>query len=695
MTPASFAFGDIDRKCINTIRVLAADMVQRANSGHPGAPMGLAPLAHVLFTRFLRANPNNPQWMGRDRFILSNGHACALQYIMLHLLGYDVSLEDLKQFRQLDSKLPGHPESHLTPGIEVSTGPLGQGVANGVGLAIAEAHLAATFNQPKNTTQNQLDLIDNYTYVVLGDGCQMEGIASEACSLAGHLKLGKLIMIYDDNHISIDGDTDLAFTEDVTRRFEAYGFHCQVVEDGDQNLEAMAQAIIEAQRVIDRPSLIRLRTTIGFGSKNQGTEKVHGSPLGAEDVKAVKRTLGFNPDEEFIIPSEIYNFYKQVGGNGMKLAREWEDRFVAYRKQYPQLAEEFIRRLAKRLPDNLEHILPRYEPGSSEVATRKLSENILNVIAPHLPELIGGSADLTQSNLTKWKDSVDFQPPGTKVGNYSGRYLRYGVREHAMFGISNGIAAYGGLIPFASTFLNFITYGWGSVRLSALSHHRVIYIMTHDSIGLGEDGPTHQPIETLAGLRALPNVVIIRPADGNEVSGAYLMALRAIDHPTVLCLSRQNLPQLKGTSIEGVSRGAYVLNEHSNDNDDGFQVILVGTGSEMALAVAAANILRQDGIKVRLISMPSWELFDRQPVEYQQQVFKKGHPVISVEALSTLGWSKYAHTSIGMTDFGSSGPYKQVYRKFGFTPENIANHAKKTIEYYRKHPIPDLLARPM
>lgn len=683
-------FSEVDWRCINTIRVLAAEMVQKANSGHPGAPMGLAPLAHVLFSRFMHFDPSNPQWMGRDRFVLSNGHACALQYVMLHLLGYELTMDDLKAFRALDSKTPGHPESHITQGIEVTTGPLGQGVANGVGLAIAEAHMSATFNQP------DYPIIDNYTYVFTGDGCLMEGVASEACSMAGHLKLGKLIILYDDNQISIDGGTDLAFTEDVTKRFEAYGFHCQYVADGDRDLEGMAKAIKEAQAVKDRPSLIRVKTTIGFASKMQGTEKVHGAPLGAEDLAAVKKALGFDPTESFVIPEEVKAFYAKVADKGRDVSARWNGLLAEYTTAHPDKAHEFYRRCAKHLPDGLKEKLPSYEAGSAEVATRKLSETVLNMIAPALPELMGGSADLTHSNLTKWKGSIDFQPESTGLGNYAGRYLRFGVREHGMFGICNGMAAYGGLIPFASTFLNFISYGLGSVRLSALSHLQVIYIMTHDSIGLGEDGPTHQPVETLASLRAMPNLLNLRPADGKEVSGAYWAALTNTRRPSVLCLSRQNLPQLEGSSLEGVLHGAYILQKHGNPQVNNPDLILVGTGSEVAICVAAAKDLAStNGKNVWVVSMPSWELFAEQSPEYRLSVFPAGVPVISVEALSTFGWERYAHLSIGMTSFGSSGPYMEVYRRFGITTENVVEKALHLCEFYQDKPVPDLMNRPV
>ena len=504
------------------------------------------------------------------------------------------------------------------------------------------------------------------------------------------MRLGKLICFYDDNSISIDGGTDLAFTEDVTGRFTAYGFHCLSVADGDNDLDAIARAIREAQQVTDRPSLIRVKTTIGFASKLQGTEKVHGAPLGADEVQAVKRALGLESYGPFQVDPDVYAHYRQVRERQAKGVAEWNAAFMKYSETYPADGEEFLRRLAKKYPDNLLSLLPRYEPGTAELATRKLSETVLNAIAPVLPELIGGSADLTHSNLTKWKGSVDFQAGGGQLGSYAGRYLRFGVREHGMFGICNGIAAYGGLVPFASTFLNFISYGLGSVRLAALAHHHVIYIMTHDSIGLGEDGPTHQPIETLAGLRALPNILVLRPADGNEVSGAYWQALQHRDRPTVLCLSRQNLPQLRGSLAEAVARGAYTLSEHGDAAS--LKIVLVATGSEVPICVAAAETLANSGLATRVVSMPSWELFDCQPLAYRQSVLPGGVPIISVEALSPLGWSRYAHVQIGMASFGASGPYKQVYAKFGFTPEAIAAKARQTVAFYQDHPVPNLLA---
>ncbi|CAG8469165.1 13581_t:CDS:10 [Acaulospora colombiana] len=653
-------FDQLDELSINTIRTLAADVVRKASSGHPGAPMGCAPMAHILFQKYILANPANPKWPNRDRFVLSNGHACALHYILLHLLGYNMTMGDLKAFRQTDSKTPGHPESHLTEGIEVTTGPLGQGFGNAVGLAMAQVHLAATFNKPG------YELFSNYTYVICGDGCLQEGVASEAASLGGHLQLGNLIVLYDDNHVSIDGDTAVSFTEDVLKRFESYGWHTQVVEDGDNDLLGIYTAIENARKIKNKPSLIKIRTTIGIGSKDQGTEKVHGSPLKHEDIVEVKKKFGFDPEQHFFVPNSVYEYYAQFREKGARAEVRWNKLLEDYGSEYPQLAAEIKRRFANKLPENWESSLPRYSPSDSPIATRKSSENVLNKIADVLPELFGGSADLTGSNLTRWKTAVDFQPDSTGLGKYSGRYVRYGVREHGMAAAMNGISAYGGLIPFGGTFLNFIGYALGAVRLSALSSFRVLYIMTHDSIGLGEDGPTHQPIETLAGIRALPNMLVLRPADGNE-----------------------NLPNLEGSSIEKTLRGAYVLQEV-----EGAHITLTGSGSEVSIAVDAAKLLAAEGIKARIVSFPSFELFEEQDLEYQLSVFPDGIPVLSVEALSSFGWSRYAHAIIGMTTFGSSGPYKDIYKKYGFTPDNIADKAKLTIDFFKTNPIYSVIRRP-
>ncbi|KAJ3351523.1 Transketolase [Allomyces javanicus] len=682
-TMSATTFDATDALAINTIRCLAADMVQKANSGHPGAPMGCAPMAHTLFSRFIRCNPRNPKWINRDRFVLSNGHGCALQYVMLHLLGYDLSMDDLKAFRQLGSKTPGHPEAGHTPGIELTTGPLGQGISSAVGLAIAEAHMAATFNRPG------FELFDNYTYVILGDGCLQEGVASEAMSLAGHLQLGKLIALYDDNHIQIDGDTELGFTEDVCKRMESYGWHTLVVSDGDStNPIAIAQAVEAAKKVTDKPTLIKVRTTIGFGSAKAGQEKVHGSPLGAADLAHAKKTLGLNPDETFQVPQSVRDLFAKITARGVAAEEAWNALFKQYQQAHPELAAELARRQKGELPSGLKERLPKYTPADAPVATRKLSENLLNAVAEHLPELMGGSADLTGSNLTRWKTATDFQPPATKLGDYSGRYLRFGVREHGMAAICNGLSAYGGFIPFCATFLVFAQYAAGATRLSSLSHHQVLYVMTHDSIGLGEDGPTHQPIETLAVLRATPNTLVFRPADGNEVSGAYWAALTASHTPSVFALSRQNVPHLEGSSADGVTRGGYVLSEAKDA-----QITLVGTGTELSLAVDAAKKLREQGIVARVVSLPCWQLFDAQPRAYQDEVFPAGIPVVSVEALGVFGWERYAHASVGLHGFGASGPAPQVYKQFGITVEGLVEKAQATLKYFAGKPVPNKLDR--
>ncbi|KAJ1962374.1 Transketolase [Dipsacomyces acuminosporus] len=674
---------NIDQLSIDTIRVVAADMVQAANSGHPGAPMGCAPMAHVLFTRFINANPKHSKWINRDRFVLSNGHGCALHYVLLHLMGYKLSLDDLKNFRQLGSKTPGHPENTYTDGIEVTTGPLGQGISNAVGLAVAERHLAATFNKPG------FPIIDNTVYAIAGDGCLQEGVASEACSLAGHLELGNLVVLYDSNGIQIDGSTNLGFTEDVLKRYEAYGWHTLEVADGDNDLEGLTRAIEAAKAVKDKPTIIKVTTTIGYGAAKAGTAGVHGAPLGAEGLAAVKSRFGFSPEQAFAIPDNVTKFYAARAAHGAQLEQEWSDLLARYAQQYPDLHAEFVRRAEGRLPEGWEKALPRFTPADKPVATRKLSEGVINAIAPIMPELIGGSADLTGSNLTRWKGAVDFQPESTNLGSYAGRYLRFGVREHGMAAIANGIAAYGASIPFASTFLNFISYAAGASRLTALSEFRVLYIMTHDSIGLGEDGPTHQPIETFAMLRATPNYLNFRPADGNEVSGAYYAALTHGSRPSVLSLTRQNLPHLEGSSIEASLKGGYSLKTYGSGSK--LDLLVVGTGSETSIAVDTAKLLaEQNGLTVKVVSMPCLELFNEQPEQYRRDVLTPGVPSISVEALSTFGWHKYVHHPIGIDTFGASGPYQQLYKKFGLTPEVISQKALKVVEYYKTHAVPTL-----
>ncbi|ANB15393.1 transketolase TKL1 [Sugiyamaella lignohabitans] len=634
--------------------------------------MGLAPLGHVLFKNFLNFNPKNPKWAGRDRFVLSNGHACVLLYSLLHLFGYDVTLDDLKNFRQLGSRTPGHPENDLC-GVEVTTGPLGQGIANAVGLALAESQLAATFNKPG------YDLIDNYTYAIFGDGCMQEGVASEAMSLAGHLKLGKLIAFYDDNHITIDGDTNVSFTEDVLKRLEAYGWHTIWVKDGNTDLAGITAAIEEAKKVTDKPSVIKVTTTIGYGSKQQGTHSVHGAALKKDDIVQLKEQFGFDPEQNFVIPKEVTELYAQTVKAGAEREVEWNNLLSKYSKEFPELASELTRRLKGELPAGWEKKLPTYSTSDPAIASRKLSETVLTDIFEVLPELIGGSADLTGSNLTRPKDINDYQPTQDPAsGDYTGRYIRYGVREHGMGAVMNGIAAYGAFIPYGGTFLNFVSYAAGAVRLSALSHHHVIWVATHDSIGLGEDGPTHQPIETLAHFRAIPNLQVWRPADGNETSAAYFKAITNSHSPSIICLSRQNLPQLEGSSVEKASKGGYTLVEAENPD-----VLIVSTGSEVYIAVDAVKELAKEGIKAGVISLPDWHTFNQQPQEYRLSVFPDGVPILSAEVMSTSGWQAYSHQQFGINRFGASGPYQDVYKYFEFTPEGIAKRAKATAEYYK------------
>jgi len=671
----TFTPNDADVKCINTIRTLALDTVNKANSGHPGAPMGMAPVAHVLFSRFLNCNPADSKWINRDRFVLSNGHGCALQYVLLHLLGYKVSIDDLKQFRQLDSITPGHPELGVTDGIEVTTGPLGQGFANAVGLAIAQAHLGATFNK------ENFPIFDNHTYMFTGDGCLMEGVSSEAASLAGHLKLGNLIAIYDDNKISIDGSTNIAFTEDVAKRFESYDWQVIIVDDGDNDLEGMAKAIEQAKAETSKPSIIRLRTTIGFGSKDQGTHGVHGNPLKADDTVEIKKKFGFNPEEFFVVPDETKKVYGDVAKKGAETEEKWNKLFSEYESKYPDEARDIKRRIGGKLPEGWEKALPTFTPTDDAVASRKLSEVLLAKLSTVIPELVSGSADLTPSNLTRWKNAVDFQPKETGLGDYTGRYIRYGVREHGMGAIANGIAAYGPnlMIPAIGTFLNFVSYAAGAVRLSALSHQRVIWVATHDSIGLGEDGPTHQPIETVAHFRALPNCNVWRPADGNETSAAYYMALTSTHTPSILALTRQNLPQLEGSSIEKANKGAYVLHEEQDA-----AITLLGTGSEVALAVETAELLKKKGIKARVVSMPCMEVFRSQDKDYKLSVLPDGAPILSIEAYTTFGWGEFSHAHAGLDHFGASAPAKEVYKKFGLTGDALAERASKVVDYFKK-----------
>ena len=656
----------LETLCINSIRFLSIDAVEKAKSGHPGLPMGAAPMAFVLFDQFLKFNPKNPKWFDRDRFVLSAGHGCMLQYSLLHLTGYDsVPIDQIKQFRQLGSATPGHPENFETAGVEVTTGPLGQGVGNAVGLAIAEAHLAARFNKPGH------EIVDHYTYAILGDGCNMEGIASEAASLSGHLKLGKLIMMYDSNSISIDGSTDLAFTENVGMRYEAYGWHVAYVADGNEDLEAIAKAIAESKAVKDKPSLIIVTTTIGFGSpKKAGTAGVHGAALGGDEVTATRANLGWE-HAPFEVPADALSRFRQAIDKGAKAEAEWNDRFAAYEKAYPTEAAEYKRIMVGELPEGWEKAL---EPvAEKETSTRLLSEACLNALSSVLPEFLGGSADLAHSNMTYIKGLPDFQH-----GSYEGRNFRFGVREHAMGAIMNGMILHGGTIPYGATFLVFADYMRGAIRLSALSEVGVLYIMTHDSVMLGEDGPTHQPVETLASLRVIPNLLVLRPADAKETVGTYQVAISNRKRPSLMAFTRQNVKNLAGTSIEGTKKGGYIVVDAPNP-----ELIIIATGSELALAVKAAEVLAAEGKAVRVVSMPSMELYNEQSDEYKESVL----PVavkkrVSVEAGSTFGWHKYVGSEgevIGMDSFGASAPGPTVYEKFGFTVDKVVETSRKVL----------------
>jgi len=662
----------LEELCINSIRFLAVDAVEKAKSGHPGLPMGAAPMAFVLWDRFLKFNPKNPKWFNRDRFVLSAGHGSMLQYALLYLTGYDsVTIEDIKQFRQWESKTPGHPENFMTPGVEVTTGPLGQGIANGVGLAIAEAHLAAKYNKP------DAKIVDHYTYVIVGDGCNMEGISGEACSFAGHLGLGKLIALYDDNHISIDGSTDVAFTEDVSKRFEAYGWHVLHVKDGNTDLEAIAKAIEEAKSVTDKPSMIKVTTTIGYGSPNkQNTAGIHGAALGGDEIALTRKNLGWEY-EPFDVPQEALNHTLKAVERGASYEGDWNKTFADYKAKYGQEAAEFERYISGKLPDGWDKVLPTYTPEDKGLHTRKHSETCLNKLAAVLPELIGGSADLTHSNLTEIKGKGDFQK-----GNYENPNIHFGVREHAMGAICNGIALHAsGLIPYGATFLIFTDYMRAAIRLSALSQAGSIWVMTHDSIGQGEDGPTHQPIETLASLRAIPNLTVFRPADGNETSGAYKIAIEKSKQnaPSLLAFTRQNVPNLAGTSIEGVAKGGYTVVDSQGTPD----IILIGTGSELSLCVTAAEKLKAEGKKVRVVSLPAWDLFEAQDAAYKESVLPKAVTKrLSVEAGSSFGWHKYVGTEgdcVSIDRFGASAPGGVCLEKFGFSVDNVLAKAKQLL----------------
>jgi transketolase len=662
----------MEQLCINTVRALAMDAVQQADSGHPGTAMALAPLAWVLWQRHLRVDPADPSWPDRDRFVLSCGHACMLMYAALYLSGFDLSLDDLKQFRQWGSRTPGHVEHGVTPGVEATTGPLGQGVGNAVGMAIAEAQLGAVFNRPAHA------VIDHYTYFLASDGDMMEGISHEACSLAGHLRLGKLIGFYDDNHITIDGSTDLAFSDDTARRFEAYGWHVQRVADGN-DVAAIDHAIRQAQGATDRPSLIIVRTHIAYGSPNkQDTAEAHGAPLGVEEVKLTKQHLGWPSLEPFFVPEEALAHWRRAKQRGGLLHGEWQGRWAAYRAAHPELAAELERRLAGRYPDGWDGALPEFGAADAQ-ATRAASAKVLNAIAPRLPELIGGSADLTGSNLTHIKGSGD-----VAAGHFTERNFHFGVREHAMGAVLNGLAYHGGFVPFGGTFLIFSDYMRPAIRLAALAELKVIYVFTHDSIGLGEDGPTHQPIEQLAALRAIPNMTVIRPADPGETAEAWRAAVRHARGPVALVLTRQKMSVVDRTTYApaaGLHRGGYILADTPGTVP---QVIVLATGSEVEIALGAFDRLAAEGIGSRVVSMPCLEYFAQQPPEYRDSVLPPAVTRrIAIEAAAPQPWYRWVGDRgviVGIERFGASAPYQQIYRQFGLTVENVVKQARALIQ---------------
>lgn len=685
--PRSFTPSGIDHLCINTIRFLSIDAVQKANSGHPGMPMGTASMAYMLWNCFLSHNPANPGWFDRDRFVLSAGHGSMLLYSLLHLTGYDLSLDEIKRFRQWQSRTPGHPERGHTPGVEITTGPLGQGFGNGVGMAMAEAHLAARYNRPG------FDVIDHFTYGIVSDGDLMEGVASEAASLAGDLRLGKLIYFYDDNRVTLAAGTDLTFTEDRAQRFAAYGWHVQTVPDGN-DLEAIHQALDTARSTADKPSLIITRTHIGFGSPHkQDTFKAHGSPLGEDEVRLTKENLEWPLEPDFFIPEEALRHFRQALTRGKEAEEKWDAMLSGYAHEYPELAQELSRAMEGSLPEGWDTDIPSFPADQKGMASRVASGKVMNAVAPRLPSLVGGSADLDPSTHTALKGMGDFESPDTHPADlqgsaggewgYGGRNIHFGVREHAMAAAVNGMAAHGGLIPFASTFLVFSDYLRPSLRLAALSGLHVIHVFTHDSIGLGEDGPTHQPVEHLAALRAIPNLLVIRPGDANETAVAWRVALENTG-PVALILSRQNIPTLdrsRYAPADDLRLGAYILTDAAGGKAD---LILIATGSELHLAVAAQEELGRRDIRVRVVSMPAWHLFDQQPQEYRDsvlppQVTKR----LAIEAGSPFGWHRYVGADgdiLGVDRFGASAPGEIVLREYGFTVENICRKALALLE---------------
>ncbi len=665
---------ELDQLSINALRFLAVDAVEKAKSGHPGAPLGDAPIAYLLFRKYMRHNPANSHWSDRDRFVLSNGHASAMLYSILHLCGYKVSMEDLQQFRQYGSKTPGHPERGLTDGVEVTTGPLGQGLAMSVGMAAAERHLAARYNKPG------MEIVDHYTYVICGDGDLMEGVSHEACSFAGTLGLGKLILFYDDNLISLDGPTELSFTEDVEKRFEAYHWHVQRVADGN-DLQAIEKAIDAAKEVTDKPSIIAVRTIIGYGSPKAGTSKAHGEPLGPEDTIKTKEKLGWPADKSFYVPEEAAKNWAQAKERGAKVENDWNALFAKYKQQFPELAAEYERVFAGKLPAGWEAGVPKFAAGAKPMATRSAGNLVLNGIAAKVPELIGGAADLSTSTKTTIKDSPSFHV------DPNGRNIFFGVREFGMCAFVNGMAAHGGVIPYGSTFFVFSDYARPALRLAALMQTPSTFVFTHDSIGLGEDGPTHQPIEHLAALRAIPEFTDFRPADANETAAAWQVILE-LRKPAFLALSRQDLPVLDGEKhdiLNGVRHGAYVLEDDSSSPD----VVLVATGSEVSLVTKAAAELKSQGIHARIVSMPSWRLFHEQPEAYQRKILPVGVPRLVVEAGSPICWWQIAGDTgdvLGLDRFGASAPGAIAMEKLGFNVGNVVDRAMRIVERARKTP---------
>lgn len=661
----------IEERCVNTIRTLSMDAVQAANSGHPGMPMGMADVAFVLWDKFLKHNPLQPDWYDRDRFILSAGHGSMLLYSLLHLTGYDLLLDELKNFRQWNSRTPGHPEYGHTPGVETTTGPLGQGFATGVGMAMAEAHLAAKFNTEGFT------ITDHYTYSIVSDGDLMEGISHEAASLAGHLKLGKIIYLYDSNRISIDGSTDLAFTENVPDRFKAYDWH--VIEIDGHDRQAVEDAIKKAQSIADKPSLIACHTHIGFGSPNkQDSESSHGAPLGEEEIRLTKGKLNWDPEKKFYIPDDVLEHFRKAKERGRKKYEEWIKKLDGFKQNFPEKSEIFEKQLTRTLPENFEQILPEFPTNETGMATRAASGKVLNTLASQVPAMIGGSADLAGSNKTWIEDADVFQPK-----NYGGRNIHFGVREHAMGAAINGMALHKGIIGYGGTFLIFSDYCRPAIRIAALSNIPSIFVFTHDSIGLGEDGPTHQPIEHLASLRAMPNALVLRPADANETAWAWKAALEYADGPSLLALTRQKMPTFERNEANAAAhtlKGAYIMADSEGELPD---VILMATGSEVELAIHARHQLMERKIDARVVSMPCWELFEKQSDEYKQLVLpNKITTRISIEAASTFGWERWVGSkgkAIGIDHFGASAPYEKIYEHFGLTAEHIVEEATRIV----------------